>query len=393
MHLAKLINKPESKDTMTEAVMVQRVNNKITPRIDINVGHACNIRCEFCYYIKTYNNKLSEDLTTEEIKRLLVQARKRGKFMVDFTGGEPTMRPDLPELVRFAGDIGFSRICTITNGLMMSRKEYLQKLKDAGLNDILFSVHGHNEDVHDNTTKVKGSFKLVMQAIKNAQELGMYYRMNGVINNRNYKDTEKLFELFASLKPYVANFILYNPVAEITDEENLKKKGVTYTEAAPYIMNAIKEYKGQFRKINIRFMPYCTLPGYEQHISTMRQIQYDSDEWDYQFHVRMKRGVPIQLGATMAGMVIGMRNPYFRQADIHTKLREAINEVRIIQDRVKSPKCKACRFEPICDGFPRTYVKARGDSEINPVPGEKIYDPAHFLKINNTDGTYFNDTR
>ena len=74
------------------------LKNKITPRIDINTGHSCNMQCRFCYYVKSNTRCLDEDLTTRQVKSMLRYARKKGKYIVDFTGGEPTIRPDIFEL-------------------------------------------------------------------------------------------------------------------------------------------------------------------------------------------------------------------------------------------------------------------------------------------------------
>ena len=80
----------------------------LTDRVDLNVGYSCNERCQFCYYQDTMvTDGILRDLSTDECKRTLRFIRDQGKTVLDFTGGEPTIRKDFLSLVRYAKQIGF----------------------------------------------------------------------------------------------------------------------------------------------------------------------------------------------------------------------------------------------------------------------------------------------
>lgn len=126
-----------------------------TKKVEINLGYACNAKCPFCYYYESVVTKSNEHtLTTEDAKNQLLQAKMLGIEEIEFTGGEVTLRKDLPELIAYAKKkLGFSIVCLITNGIRLSKREYMASLVNAGIDDILFSVHGHDAYTHDYLTK------------------------------------------------------------------------------------------------------------------------------------------------------------------------------------------------------------------------------------------------
>ena len=80
----------------------------------------------------------------------MIFLRRHGKDAVDFTGGEPTIRRDIFEIISYAKEIGFKKICLITNGQRLADKEFAKKIVDSGANDFLFSIHEHDEKTYDN---------------------------------------------------------------------------------------------------------------------------------------------------------------------------------------------------------------------------------------------------
>ena len=164
----------------------------ITKRFDLNMGKRCNERCMFCYYLDEIESGNTRDRSTEQVKDILKMGRKWGKTRVDLTGGEPTIRKDLPEIVAYARDIGYETVCIITNGLVTAKKAKLQELQDAGLNDILVSLHAYDAETHDYLVKIKGAHAKVLKTLQNANEIGLNLRVNHVVTNLNYTDVSNL---------------------------------------------------------------------------------------------------------------------------------------------------------------------------------------------------------
>jgi MoaA/NifB/PqqE/SkfB family radical SAM enzyme len=110
--------------------------------IDINVGDGCNLDCTFCTDVDSRGRQLfrATSFWVDELAR----ARDRGKAGLLISGNEPTLRPDLPEIVAAARRLGFVEIELSTAGVRLSDRGYLAELLDAGVNVLAVSIHGSN---------------------------------------------------------------------------------------------------------------------------------------------------------------------------------------------------------------------------------------------------------
>jgi Fe-coproporphyrin III synthase len=131
--------------------------------LDIEVTFACNARCRMCpLYGEHTEGSPSQsarngrkELTTEAIRSVLRQCAQMGGKRVLFTGGEPLLRPDLPELVGFGSSLGMS-IGIITNGTLLTEK-VARDLTEAGLDTLHISLDGPPE-VHNSIRRVPNMF-------------------------------------------------------------------------------------------------------------------------------------------------------------------------------------------------------------------------------------------
>jgi len=358
----------------------------ITKRIDINLGYTCNADCPFCYYkLSKQVKQKKKDLTTFEAKRLLCYIKKKGKEIVDFTGGEPTIREDIFELVAFAKRLGFTEISIITNGLKLADKNFLKNLVAAGVNDILFSVHGYTSEMHDELVGVQGAFEKLTHAMNNAKQIGtLRMRSNTVVNGLNFKYVFEITELLHSLGVQHVNFILFNPIVEAVCVE--KEVNVRYSEASPYLKQALDAFQDKFERITIRYLPFCFLPGYEEHITECPQIQYDPFEWDYLVRMRIRNGILLSSLATLIGLLLLPNVKRIVALPIPILLREAIMRGLSFKNKVKGNACRQCAFDYICDGLWREYAKRNDFAELRSIPGKKIIDPVYFLRTKDQGG-------
>jgi|GEM_PF-860928 len=105
----------------------------------IPVTHRCNLRCKMCFL----PNDGIPDPSQESILRLVDNFE--GPRIL-FSGGEPTLRADLPELISYAVKKK-KYTCIATNGLTLSEKEMVNRLEGAGLNNCLFSMNGLSDNI------------------------------------------------------------------------------------------------------------------------------------------------------------------------------------------------------------------------------------------------------
>lgn len=151
--------------------------NKKIKKCVIFIGTTCNNNCIFCSN-KHFKEKF-KDKSTSEIKKMMFNARKSGIFYLELTGGEPTIRKDIFKLIRYAKYVGFEFISFVTNGRMLSNFEFSKKIVDCGANLIVFSIHGHNSNLHDSFTNVPGSFNQIKKGISNLRMAGF----NNIFSN------------------------------------------------------------------------------------------------------------------------------------------------------------------------------------------------------------------
>ena len=113
----------------------------------LEVTQRCDLRCPFCFADAGVQPPPDPDLATIEFwyRRLLDAG---GPYNVQLSGGEPTMRDDLPEIVALGQRLGFSFIQLNSNGLRLARDaEYVQRLKEAGLSSVFLQFDGTEDGI------------------------------------------------------------------------------------------------------------------------------------------------------------------------------------------------------------------------------------------------------
>lgn len=165
---------------------------RIPYRIMFELTYRCNFNCVHCYIPN--NQKIlskEKELNTADIFKIIDQIEKAGCFILGFTGGEIFLREDIWEILHYAKVKGFN-IILLTNGYFIDKKA-ADMLKLISPNKIDISLHSLNEDVFDNITGLKNSFKRVMNAIKLLRERKIPFMIkscNLKQNKNEFRDLE-----------------------------------------------------------------------------------------------------------------------------------------------------------------------------------------------------------
>ena len=141
--------------------------------VEIEVTRRCNAKCPVCYMSADFP---SDGITFDEIEGLIATlAEKVGpETGLQITGGEPTVRRDLPEIVMCARRHGFTGIEINTNGIVIGRsKKYLQELVDAGITGIYLSFDGIDEEPYEAICGKAAMLADKMACIENCREVGI----------------------------------------------------------------------------------------------------------------------------------------------------------------------------------------------------------------------------
>jgi len=161
------------------------------PVVVWNTTRACNLNCIHCY-AKAVHQSRDRELTTEEGFHLIDDLATFGVPVLLFSGGEPLLRSDLPELTEYAVSKGMRAVIS-TNGTLITEEKAIL-LKNAGVSYVGISLDGL-EKVNDHFRGVKGAFKKALNGIKNCQKVKLKVGLRFTINKLNIDQVPGIFDL------------------------------------------------------------------------------------------------------------------------------------------------------------------------------------------------------
>jgi 12,18-didecarboxysiroheme deacetylase len=165
------------------------------PVVVWNVTRRCNLKCVHCY-AHAKNTSFDNELSTDQGKQLIDDLAEFGSPVMLFSGGEPLVRKDLPQLAAYAVEKGMRAVIS-TNGTLIT-PETARNLKKVGLSYIGISLDGM-EEVNDRFRGVRGAFQSALEGIKNSQAAGIKVGLRFTINKFNVNEIPKIFQLLEEM--------------------------------------------------------------------------------------------------------------------------------------------------------------------------------------------------
>ncbi|MFH1360952.1 MAG: radical SAM protein [Candidatus Omnitrophota bacterium] len=221
---------------------------------EIAITYRCNLECQFCYASCGCSKKDSAaELPTNTLKKILSMIRKEIEIpSVSFTGGEPTLRQDLPELIRFAKELGLWTNL-ITNATLIDANT-AKDFQGAGLDSAQVSLEAGTALVHDQIVGSKGAFELTLEGLKNLREAGIRVHTNTTISGLNKNDLLGLLDLIAQLG--FNKFSMNMLMPEGSALSRLDHVFVSYSEIGDIVL----EISHAAQEKNLEFMWYSPTP-------------------------------------------------------------------------------------------------------------------------------------
>ncbi len=217
-----------------------------------NITRKCNLKCSHCY-INAAKEELRNELTTKEGKGLMDQISHVSRPLLILSGGEPLLRPDIYELIRYGASKGF-RMGLGSNGSLLDDTA-ARKLSEAGIKTVSISLDSSVPEKHDDFRGVKGSWQKAIQAIEALKQNGVLVQVNTTVTQQNQSEIDEIMSLTERLG--VENFHLFFLVptgrgiklADISPPmyENLIKS--TFANAARHKLNVRPSCAPQFMRI------------------------------------------------------------------------------------------------------------------------------------------------
>jgi radical SAM protein with 4Fe4S-binding SPASM domain len=161
--------------------------------VHLDVTYRCNERCVHCYL----DHDDHGEMTTSEITDLLTQLADAGVFFLTLSGGEVLMRRDFFAIVGCARRLLFN-VKVKTNGVMIRELE-AGRLRELGVEQIQISVYSHRAEIHDAITKLPGSLKRTIDAIRFLKSQGLKVVIANVLMGGNFADNAGVMALAREL--------------------------------------------------------------------------------------------------------------------------------------------------------------------------------------------------
>jgi radical SAM protein with 4Fe4S-binding SPASM domain len=218
---------------------------------EIALTYRCQNRCFFCYASAPDRGRKVGEMSTGDVKEVLDKIIDQARVpTVSFTGGEPTLRRDLPELIDYARTSGL-RTNLITNGIRCANEDFVAQLAEAGLHSAQVSLEAGDAESHDHVVGLNGAYERTVKGIRNLKAVGIHTHTNTTINSRNLNALPELIDFLADMEH---EYLSMNMV--IRTGEAVGVQDIRYEEIGEVVL----PLKEQAEDRGMRFVWYSPVP-------------------------------------------------------------------------------------------------------------------------------------
>jgi MoaA/NifB/PqqE/SkfB family radical SAM enzyme len=305
--------------------------NKYILHADLKITSLCNNCCIHCSESdEKERNELAGhayESRTAEIFNRIVEYRNQGIEVLTITGGEPTLRKDIIEIVRKSVSLhiftGFQ-----TNARLLAYPEFARQISMKGVHFVA-AIQGHRKEIHDSITQADGSFDQSEKGILNLLDLKSSISINTVISGKNAQYLHNIISEFYQRGIKKFNFVY--PRMKGNALLHADEVIVPYGKIKDQLLDIV-EFKNKKSDIWIKFenIPSCIIQGnialssdsvLKNIKSRMRTLTLDDRDWSHD---------------------------------------------RVHEIKMKIQKCSTCRHNQICEGILREYAARFGEEEFVP---------------------------
>lgn len=300
----------------------------------------CNAKCKHCGS-DAKNKSYNGELTTEEIKAAFKQISEdfnAREILINLTGGEPLVRKDIFEVMKYAASLGF-HWGMATNGILLT-DENIKKLKEAKMETISISIDGL-EETHDEFRGVSGSYRKIMNNIKRLKESDFvkHIQVTTVFNKDNINEIKLLYNEIKELNIDSWRLLTIDPIGRANEQQKLMLDREELKKLLDFIME--KNKKG-----NLKLTYGCP---------SFLGLKYEKDVRGYYFNCRT--GINIASILYNGDLFVCPNVPRIKsliQGNIKKDNFKDIWENKYkefrTENRTKSLECEKCKHWEFCLG-------------------------------------------
>lgn len=299
-----------------------------------NVTLRCNLKCSHCY-INAKESRLPDELSTDAAKMLIHQITEVSRPLLILSGGEPLLREDIYEIIRYGADRGL-RMGMGSNGMLID-DEVTRRLEDAGMGTVAISLDSSVPERHDEFRGVKGCWEHAVDAIRSLKRSRIQVQVNSTVTPQNYDEVDDIMALAEEMD--VENFHLFFlvPTGRGTDIENITPG--MYEEMIRSTLAKTTKYK-----LNVK--PSCV----PQFMRVAEEEGVDMSRWVRGcmaglYYCRIYPSGEVTPCPYMPLNLGNVRERSFRDIWFNSEVFRALRDF----DRLKG-KCGECGYREVCGG-------------------------------------------
>ena len=198
---------------------VTDVDFNLTPfTVAWEITRACALRCVHCR-AEAQPKRDPRELTTEEGLRLIDQITEIGGPILVLTGGDPLMRRDIFDFIRYAAKDRGLRVALSPSATALVTRQRLRRAREAGITRTHISLDGATRESHDAFRQTPGSFQRTMEIMESLRELGMSLQIGTTVSRYNLQELDAIAEIAARHGAVMLNFFFLVPTGRGAAED------------------------------------------------------------------------------------------------------------------------------------------------------------------------------
>ncbi len=241
--------------------------------VNLEVTKRCNATCDFCDYWKTKKENVIDDYGPI--------VKKIDPMMITITGGEPFLRPNLPDIIRnIKRAVPLSYMAMITNASLLNLTK-AKELLEVGLNQLSISVDFLDER-HDKSRGIPGLWKHIETIVPQLSQMGFdTINLNWIIMEENFDQTKAVAEKAKEWGVRVS-YTSYCDLKNMNDSHYLSEKNL---EKFPSLIQELLQFKHKYKTIRSSDYFLSLMPRYYKHEridecpAGLRWVQITPEGW------------------------------------------------------------------------------------------------------------------
>lgn len=301
-------------------------------RLEFHISYQCNNNCIFCGERFRLDKNKNTFVPFKKIKSILLVKSKNGIRHLTLTGGEPTFHPDFLEILRFAKELGLKTYVS-SNGGLFAYPDFCRRAA-LFLDEVCFSLHGHNARLHNRHTRNRASFGMLERAFENFNPFLKRTKIysNTVVTSHNFKYLPQIIGL--AKKQGISQMLISNIVPEgnaLVNYQELSVSLAQFSKRLPGLVDIAKK-----KRVEIRFfgLPLCIIGP--------KLMEHSNDLW-------WSPRLTVEKHETKNNSLVQRESRY------------------PVRNRIKIGQCDNCVQKKRCGGIFFKYIQDFGREELSSI--------------------------